>query len=168
MKQRMRSSTSRIIVLLATASLLSGLSLTNSCSHDSNPSDPQSLDRTAQVKYVIDGDTIVVGENEKVRYIGIDTPEIGECYYDEAKARNRELVERQQVFLDICEEEPTDKYGRTLAYVYVGDLLVNAELLSGGFAATLNIPPCNHKAAYFRDLQLAARTAKRGMWGACY
>ena len=71
------------------------------------------------VTKVIDGDTIQIENGQKVRYIGIDTPELkgNECYAKQAREKNKELVEGKQVKLqkDISE---TDKYGRLLRYVY--------------------------------------------------
>lgn len=75
----------------------------------------------ASVIRVIDGDTIEVaieGKLYKVRYIGIDTPEVGQPYADEATEKNRELVERKVVWLEKDVSE-TDKYNRLLCYVYV-------------------------------------------------
>ncbi len=134
----------------------------------STGNDEFSLDKYAYVKFVIDGDTIVLQNDEKVRYIGIDTPEIGECYYNEARLKNIELVYHKTVFLDVCEKEPTDKYGRTLAYVYVNDLFVNAELLKGGYARTLTIPPCIDHAQEFKQYEKQAKEEGRGMWSDCY
>src|SRR3989338_7463066 len=78
------------------------------------------------VKRVIDGDTIELENGEKVRYIGIDTPETLDprkpiqCFGKEAAQKNRELVEGKPVWLtkDITDK---DKYGRSLRYVYLGD-----------------------------------------------
>ena len=124
--------------------------------------------RTATVTYVIDGDTIQVNGNEKVRYIGIDTPEIGDCYYTEAKWRNFDLVDDKVVTLEVCNAEPTDQYGRTLAHVHVGDTLVNALLLREGYARALSIPPCTSRADYYRQMMNDAFAEGAGMWSACY
>jgi len=94
------------------------------------------------VTRVIDGDTIevsIAGESYKVRYIGIDTPELDDkrpkfcALAQEATRYNRELVKGKTVRLekDISE---TDQYGRLLRYVYVGDIFVNAELVRQGLA----------------------------------
>ena len=72
--------------------------------------------------YIVDGDTIDVeigGATYRVRYIGIDTPERGDCYFDEAKDKNAELVLGQYVRL-VKDVSETDRYGRLLRYVYVG------------------------------------------------
>lgn len=98
--------------------------------------------RVAFVTRVIDGDTVELEGGERIRYIGIDTPEEGELGFEEATQRNAELVEEKTITLDICEEEPKDIFGRTLAYVIVGSSVVNEVLLSEGLAVPLHIPPC--------------------------
>ncbi len=108
--------------------------------------------RTARVLRVVDGDTIVVrgasGAPERVRYIGMDTPESVkpgvpvQCYAERASVLNRRLVAGRTVRL-VSDAEATDRYGRTLAYVYrqPDGLFVNAELVRRGYARTLEIPP---------------------------
>lgn len=129
----------------------------------------------AEVLRVVDGDTIEVlldGTEEDVRYIGVDTPESVapgqpvECYGEAASHFNAELVEGENVTL-VFDAELRDRYGRLLAYVYVGDLLVNAELLKRGFASTLEIEPNTSKAPRFARLAQRAGAAGRGLWGAC-
>jgi micrococcal nuclease len=130
---------------------------------------------TAEVLRVVDGDTIEVligGEEEDVRYIGVDTPESVapgepvECFGEEASEFNAGLVEGEEVTL-VFDAELRDQYGRLLAYVYVGDVLVNAELLARGFARTLEIEPNTSKAPRFERLARQAGAAGRGLWGAC-
>ena len=91
---------------------------------------------------VIDGDTIEVnidGAVYKVRYIGIDTPELDDkraeysALAQEATRYNRQLVEGETIRLEKDVSE-TDKYGRLLRYVYVDDIFVNAELVRQGLA----------------------------------
>jgi len=103
--------------------------------------------RTALVTRVIDGDTIELDGGERVRYIGMDTPEEGESGFDEATQRNTELVEGKTIILDVCEEEPEDPFGRTLAYVIVDSTVVNEVLLVEGLAVPLFIPPCGTETA---------------------
>lgn len=116
---------------------------------------------------VIDGDTIVVllnGREEKVRLIGIDTPEKGRPYFEEATKKTASLVLGKEVLLkkDVSER---DKYGRLLRYVYVGNIFVNAELVRLGYAMVYTYPPDVKYADYFVRLQREAREAKRGLWG---
>jgi micrococcal nuclease len=134
---------------------------------------PAALDAT--VERVVDGDTIEVsvgGEEEDVRYIGVDTPETVkpdtpvQCFGPEASARNHELVEGMRVRL-VFDAERRDVYGRLLAYVYADGRLVNAELVSGGYARTLEIEPNTSKADRFARLERDAAAAGRGLWSAC-
>ncbi len=120
---------------------------------------------------VIDGDTVIIDDakNSRVRYLGIDTPEMGfqdspgEPMSEEAKDFNSKLVDGKTVKLEF-DQEKYDVYGRTLAYVYVDDLLVNEELLKEGLATVLIIPPNGmHSEIMFHALD-EAQTNKRGMW----
>ena len=129
---------------------------------------------SAQVLRVIDGDTIEVsidGETYKVRYIGIDTPETKhpekpvEWMGPEAAAQNEKLVGGKTVILEKDVSE-TDKYGRLLRYVWVGDLMVNAELVRLGYAQVSTYPPDVKYQDLFLQLQREAREAGRGLWGA--
>jgi micrococcal nuclease len=130
---------------------------------------------SAYVTRVVDGDTIEVelnGQEEDVRYIGVDTPESVkpntevECFGPQASSFNHRLVEDKRVRL-VFDSERRDVYGRLLAYVYLGKRSVSAELLRGGFAETLTIPPNDRFASRFRRLEIAAARAGRGLWGAC-
>lgn len=121
----------------------------------------------ALVTRVVDGDTIEVeledGRIERVRYIGVDTPERGRPYYREATAFNRNLVLGKTVTLvrDVSER---DRYGRLLRYVYAGEVFVNAELVRSGYAVPLTIPPDVSFADEFVRLSREARAAGRGLW----
>jgi len=130
---------------------------------------------TARVERVVDGDTIVVrldGRSERVRYIGVDTPEsvkpgVGvQCFAKAAAAENRRLVLGRDVRLTY-DAEARDRYGRLLAYVWRGDLLVNAELIRLGYGKPLEIAPNLAHAAELRRLASAARRAHRGLWSRC-
>lgn len=125
----------------------------------------------AVVERAVDGDTVVLVGGERVRYIGVDTPELHhprkpvQPYAREAMEFNRRLVEGKKVRLEL-DVEPRDKYGRTLAYVFLEDgRFVNAELLKEGYAQLLTIPPNVRYADLFVGLQKQAREAKRGLWG---
>jgi micrococcal nuclease len=122
----------------------------------------------ARVTQIIDGDTIEVvlaGQAYRVRYIGIECPEFGEYGYEEARQANRQLVEGETVRLEKDVSE-TDQYGRLLRYVYVGEILVNAELVRSGFAAAWTYPPDVAYADLFAQLQSEAREAGLGLWAA--
>ena len=96
-------------------------------------------ENTSIVSRIVDGDTIELGTGERVRYIGIDTPETVDprkevqCFGKEASAKNKELVEGKEVRL-VKDVSDKDKYGRLLRYVYVGDVFVNEKLVSEGYA----------------------------------
>jgi micrococcal nuclease len=126
---------------------------------------------------VVDGDTIRVvegGREEAIRYIGVDTPETVkpgspvECYGKAASAANRRLIDGEAVRL-VGDVEARDRYGRRLAYVYRtrDDLFVNAELVRGGYATVLTIPPNVAHADEFTVLARRARRNRRGLWAAC-
>jgi micrococcal nuclease len=133
----------------------------------------------ARVVRVVDGDTIVAsveGEEQYVRYIGVDTPETVkpgnpvECFGERASAENHRLVEGRTVRL-VFDRERRDSYGRLLAYVYTGGgaggRFVNAALIRGGYARTLAIAPNTAHARLLARLQARAGKAGRGLWGAC-
>ena len=120
---------------------------------------------------VIDGDTVevedVTGTKYRVRYIGIDTPETSEDYGDIATEKNKGLVEGKTIKLE-KDVSDTDVYGRILAYVYVGDIFVNAYLVENGYAQVYTYPPDVKYSDYFLELQEEAREAERGFWGEEY
>jgi micrococcal nuclease len=131
----------------------------------------------AQVVRVVDGDTIRVrldGRTERVRYIGIDTPESVEpgtsvqCFAKRASAANARLVAGRTVRL-VGDVEQRDRYGRLLAYVYrePEGTFVNAALVRDGYARTLTIAPNVAHARELADLARAARREHRGLWSAC-
>jgi micrococcal nuclease len=101
-----------------------------------------------------------------VRYIGIDTPEIGEPCFDAASRLNARLLERGRLRLEY-DLERRDRYGRLLAYVYVGDTFVNAELVRRGYAQPLTVPPNVQHAERFSRLARDARRAGSGLWASC-
>ena len=124
---------------------------------------------------VVDGDTILVdldGREEYVRYIGVDTPESvkpgerPECFGLESSLFNRRQVEGRTVRLEVGEEE-RDRFGRLLAYVFVGNRMVNAELLRAGMAETLTIAPNDRFAKRFGGLEEGARRSSLGIWRFC-
>lgn len=122
---------------------------------------------SGRVAWVIDGDTAVLDSGEKVRYLGIDTPEQGEPFYDEAKARNKAIAEGRPVRLEVCKESPYDKYGRLLAYVYVDGKDISATLLREGLARQLVIPPCGlSRAAELKGAVSSAIANGIGVWSA--
>jgi micrococcal nuclease len=132
----------------------------------------QSNSETAIVARVIDGDTIELTDKRRVRYIGIDTPEIAdpgkptECYGSQAKDENKRLVGGKTVRLEKDVTE-TDQYGRLLRYVFVGDVLVNNTLIQNGFARVTTFPPDVKYKDQFLASQKQAKEYTRGLWKYC-
>ena len=131
----------------------------------------------AEVVRVVDGDTIRVrldGRTERVRYIGVDTPESVkpgspvQCYAKRAAAANAALVAGRSVRL-VGDVERRDRYGRLLAYVYrePDGAFINAQLVRDGYARTLTIAPNVAHAHQFAQLARTARQSGRGLWSAC-
>jgi len=122
----------------------------------------------AKVTWVYDGDTVEVemgGRVYDVRYIGVDTPEREQPYYDEAFDVNFNMVKNKTVIL-VQDVSNTDQYGRLLRYVYLPDgTFVNAELLRNGYGRTINIPPDVAHENEFARLQREARREGLGLWG---
>lgn len=129
------------------------------------------------VTKVIDGDTIEIEGGERVRYLGIDTPETKDprkpvqCFGKEASNKNRELVEGKRVVLetDIIDK---DKYDRLLRYVFLDlgsgtKLFVNDFLIREGYGQVLTIPPNVKYADQFVEAQQQAREQKKGLWAKC-
>ena len=139
-------------------------------------SDSHARELRGHVVRVVDGDTIKVrldgGGTERVRYIGIDTPESVkpdtpvQCFAEKASHFNASLVDGRDVTLR-TDAEQRDRYGRLLAYVYADGRFVNRELVARGYARTLTIPPNVAHADEFARLARRAREAGLGLWRAC-
>lgn len=133
---------------------------------------PQVSQSTEKVSRVIDGDTFEIQGGIKVRLIGVDTPEMKnknktiDCFAAEATKKTQSLLTGKEVILEKDVSE-TDKYGRLLRYVYIGDEMVNDKLVKEGYAKISTFPPD----VKFKDVFLAserlAREAKAGLWQAC-
>jgi len=117
----------------------------------------------ALVTRVVDGDTIELEDGRNVRLIGMNTPEIGQPFYAEASQFTASLVEGKVVSL-AYDVQRTDQFGRTLAYVYLGDLFVNLEIVKAGFANAYTVQPNSVYSQAFVDAERDARNASRGLW----
>ena len=135
------------------------------------------------VKRAVDGDTLVLESGERVRLIGIDTPEMHESdklYRDSKRTRQdihtiqklgrrayeftRGLVEGKRVSLEF-DLEKRDKYGRLLGYVYLKDsTFVNAKIVEEGYASLMTISPNVKYADLFLKSYREARENRRGLW----
>ncbi len=126
------------------------------------------------VARVIDGDTFVLDDGWHVRYIGINAPEIAhegnptpaQCFGDAATKLDEQLVADKDVRL-VKDVSETDKYGRLLRYVYVGDEFINNELVQEGAAKADTFPPDTKFKNQFEETQAQARYDSRGMWATC-
>lgn len=140
-----------------------------------------SYDYSVKTKYgqpmkvvrVIDGDTIEFVNGERLRYVGIDTPEEVDpkkpvqCFAKEAAAENKFLVEGKSIifYKDVSDR---DKYGRWLGLVYLPDgASVNLSLVKKGFAFAYPYKPDISHADEFKKAETAARKSKLGLWAAC-
>ncbi|MBM3254994.1 MAG: hypothetical protein FJZ08_01665 [Candidatus Omnitrophica bacterium] len=135
------------------------------------------------VKRVVDGDTLQLESGERVRLIGIDTPEMHESeklQRDAARTKQgqatiqklgrrsyeftKDLVEGKRVSLEF-DVEKHDRYKRLLAYVYLKDrTFVNAKIIEEGYASLMTIPPNVKYADLFLSLYQEAREKRRGLW----
>ena len=139
--------------------------------NSSSSTQPSNL-QSAKVTRIIDGDTIEIEGGQRVRYIGVNTPETVDprttvqCFGKEASIKNRELVEGKVIALekDISE---TDKYGRLLRYVFVDQLFVNDYLVREGYAYSSSYPPDIKYQQQFSESQMEAQQSGRGLWSTC-
>lgn len=123
--------------------------------------------RSAKVERVLDGDTIEMESGERVRYLGINAPESGQPFSTEAIRENERLVAGRTVNLEF-DIQTQDRYGRLLAYIWVGNMLVNKEIVKNGYAVSETIQPNVKYQDLILKAQEEARTACRGLWqGLC-
>lgn len=129
---------------------------------------------TYQVTEVVDGDTfkiVIDGKTQKVRLIGMDTPESvspdqskNSEYGVKAFNYTKGLIEGKMVTLEF-DVEKTDKYNRLLAYVYLEDgTMLNKKLLEEGYAKLATYPPNVKYVDEFKAIQKEARKENRGFW----
>lgn len=155
-----------------TLALLTALSLT-ACGDEGTTVEEQPV----LVERVVDGDTIRLEDGRTIRYIGVDTPEIAhnstqedDCYGPEAADFNEQLVLGKSVILEY-DAEKTDRYGRTLAYVWLGTgasrRMVNEELLFRGYGSLLIIEPNSAYEDRLAEAEASAQERGAGLWGAC-
>ena len=166
---------------------IAGISLAVSCLfnyfHPTTGQVKPALSSYYNVIKVYDGDTIKLSDGRKVRFIGIDTPELHlsqKLYRDaqrtgedvktiqimgkEAKDFTENLLLGKQVRLEF-DARTEDKYGRLLAYVYTSDgQMANAKIIEEGYASLMTIPPNIRYAEDFKKLYVQAKEAKKGLW----
>jgi len=127
--------------------------------------DPATADELFRVKQVYDGDTVLLEDGRKVRYLGINSPEFQEPFYLKAKRFNESLVLGKEIRLEF-DQEGADSYNRILAYVYVGDQMVNARLVGEGLAHVFFIGPNRKHNALLLQSQATAKQRRVGIWSA--
>jgi len=155
---------------------LPGIPLPDRAAPPSSPSSPSSSPAhpaagpLRTVVRVVDGDTVVLDGNERVRLIGINTPETVDprrpvqWYGREASARAKSLLEGGRVRVEY-DVERTDRYGRTLAYLHREDgLFVNLALVEEGYAFAWRYPPNVRHADLLHEAERRAREGARGLW----
>ncbi|NTV31583.1 thermonuclease family protein [candidate division WWE3 bacterium] len=136
-----------------------------------NANKPQSTSGQNEfvVTRVIDGDTFVIDTGQKIRLIGVDTPEIAkktppaECYANEAMLFTQKQLENKTIRLEKDVSE-TDKYGRLLRYAYLNDELFNQTLVEHGYALARSYPPDVAKQDVLQESEQSARTNNQGLW----
>lgn len=159
-----------VYVLLVTGFLVA----TSGCSKTGTRATPNA----AVVTRVVDGDTLDVdlgGRTERVRLLGIDTPESVkpgtpvQCFAKEATRRLQALLPSDTPVRLVRDVEERDRYGRLLAYVYrqPDQLFVNLDLVRGGYAHVLTFRPNVTHADELTQAASEARRTPRGLWAAC-
>lgn len=130
---------------------------------------PNSHTRSARIARVVDGDTLLLDSGESVRLIGIDAPELqhaempAERFGRDAAHFLRNLAEGHDCTLEFEETGATDKYGRTLAYVYVDGKMLNSQMVRDGYALVLTHFPFR-RSRQFLKLEKYARRSHLGLW----
>lgn len=148
---------------------------TGSRDGDGSEPDEAAPGTNALVTRVVDGDTVEArfrGRSLDVRLIGIDTPEsvapgqpVG-CFAIAASRYTTRRLEGERVRLEF-DVERIDPFGRTLAYVWLGDELFNETLVREGYAFVSTFPPNVRYVDRFQAAQREARAGERGVWGRC-
>lgn len=119
------------------------------------------------VAKVLDGDTVETNTGEKIRYLGINSPEKGQPFANEATKLNQDLALGKEINLEF-DVQTKDRYGRTLAYVYAGDIFINLEIIKNGLAVLETIQPNVKYQDKFVKTQIEARNKCLGIWkGLC-
>jgi micrococcal nuclease len=132
---------------------------------------PAASEELILVERVVDGDTLVLAGGDRVRLIGVDTPETHhptkpvQPFGPEAYEFTRGMVEGKRVQLQFDPGETKDRYGRTLAYVYVDGEFLNEILILQGFARALtSYPFSSDMKQVFRSAEARAKAERRGIW----
>src|SRR5262245_51175602 len=122
-----------------------------------------------RVRRVVDGDTLILENSERVKLLGVNTPQDSKTktqfYGKEATAFTKRMVEGKIVRLEVDQIAMPDKYSRTLAYVFLEDgTFLNAEIIRQGYGFAVSSFPSLKYDYEFRRLEQEARVQRRGMW----
>ena len=165
-----RSTTPPVALAVVMALVLGACQLASSAPSASLPPGPSGASTEARVVAIVDGDTIrveIAGQEFRLRYIGIDAPERGTPYADEATSANRGLVAGARVLLE-RDVSNTDRFDRLLRYVWVERdrewLFVNGELVRLGLAIAKRYPPDTGRHSQLEAAEREARRSRVGIW----
>ena len=168
--------TKKMCGVIAPFALLIGLASCSSSSQLLPPQDRQS--DLVKIAHVIDGDTVdidIKGRAERVRLIGVNTPEtkhptkLIECFGPEASAYLTQLLPKGTTVRIERDVEARDRYGRMLLYLYLGsnDLFINLDLVARGYGTPMSIEPNTFHRNDFVRAAAQAEAANVGLWKAC-
>ena len=168
--------TKKMCGVIAPFALLIGLASCSSSSQLLPPQDRQS--DLVKIAHVIDGDTVdidIKGRTERVRLIGVNTPETKhptkpiECFGPEASAYMTQLLPKGTTVRIERDVEARDRYGRMLLYLYLGsdNLFINLDLVARGYGTPMSIEPNTFHRNDFVRAAAKAEAANVGLWKAC-
>lgn len=167
---------SAFFYVLLTAQVFADPDSSRSDTHDTVLCPPQHVEQTARVNYVYDGDTLQLESGRKIRLIGIDTPEVfSRKHHIPADIKQQGLLARDalQALLNQSSrqvqlaygQQAQDRYGRTLAHVFLPDgTNLQAELIARGHAIAFTTPPNEHMSDCYRSQEARARQQQLGIW----
>ncbi len=158
---------------VTTAIVLAGFSAVFAVTSTGSAAPSGAFTYRGQVTHVVDGDTLDVrltsGKTERIRLIGIDTPEQGVCYAATASAAARRLAMSKKVVLRGDRTQDTrDRYGRLLAYVWLpGGKDLGYQLIAGGSAKVYVYDKVFERFSAYRNAEASAKRTTAGLWKAC-
>ena len=129
---------------------------------------PSLTHKNTQADFVVnvhDGDTVTLKLRGRARLLGVDTPELGQDGGLEARQFARNAILGRAVQVQVCSEQPRDRYGRSLVFLYQSDgRLFNSELIRQGYARVYSLRPCSVDQSAWNALYETARRGRRGLF----